>query len=253
MSNCNFRFGSAKIGDQIGRIVEIVQKIPRHVARVDRLDHHVESRLTRRVAQIGDELAIAGAGVRDRRGRQGRSSHARGPHPVAAGIAQGGGDRGTKIRLPVWQALPDPAHPPAQSPGGKLNSACVRPFSCSVAAICASDRSHRGTGYSTASNPACGGRGKAVQEGEFVETSSSGWRQSAAWSAFHPRAGPAPQDPRSSAQPRRHHRAPCRPRRSSRTSASAIEATGVGNFSPRPISVTMPRSLVKMSTALRGA
>ena len=34
---------------------------------------------------------------------------------------------------------------------------------------------------------------------------------------------------------------------------SAVAATGKGNFSLRPMSLTMPRSLVKMSTALRGA
>ena len=32
----------------------------------------------------------------------------------------------------------------------------------------------------------------------------------------------------------------------------AVAATGKGNFSFRPMSLTMPRSLVKMSMALRG-
>jgi hypothetical protein len=37
-----------------------------------------------------------------------------------------------------------------------------------------------------------------------------------------------------------------------RNICNALAAMGMGNFCSRPMSPTMPRSLVKMSTALRG-
>ena len=85
----------------------MIQKIPRHVARVDRLDQHIQARPSGLIAQIGERFTIARAGGGIVAAGN-TAHHMKPPHPGGFCIAHRSGDGLTKICLPVWQRCQTP-------------------------------------------------------------------------------------------------------------------------------------------------
>jgi hypothetical protein len=100
MSNCSRTLSRTR--DEIGRLVEVVEEVSRHVLAVDRLEQEVDAMLGQPVGGIGDGIAIA----RLRGGvlRVGEAGHhVDALHAGLADIGQRRVEAGAELRLAARQ------------------------------------------------------------------------------------------------------------------------------------------------------